>query len=83
MTTQPAVDSLFDRPITYPDVEARERLARLVGLDDHKMRLAKMLGLLINPSGLEAWLSKHHPRARGLLDTVLAHISHMAEYPSE
>ena len=71
MTTQPAIDELFDRPITYPNVEACERLRRLVGLDDHKTRLAKMLGLLINPSGLEAWVSEYHPRANGLLDTVL------------
>lgn len=71
MTTQPTIDDLFDNPITYPDVGARERLHRLVGLDDHKKRLAKILGLLINPSGLEAWVSKHHPGASGVLDTVM------------
>ena len=71
MTTPPAIDELFNRPVTFPDVEARERLHRLVGLDDHKSRLAKMLGLLINPSGLEAWVSKHHPGTGGVLDTVL------------
>ena len=71
MTTRPTIDDLFDRPITYPDVEARERLARLVGLDDHKARLAKILGLLINPAGLESWASRYHPGASGLLDAVL------------
>ena len=71
MTTRPTIDDLFDRPITYPDVEARERLARLVGLDDHKARLAKILGLLINPAGLESWASWYHPGASGLLDAVL------------
>lgn len=71
MTNRPEIDQLFDRPITYPDVDARVRLSRLVGLDDHKARLAKMLGLLINLSGLEAWISKHHPGASGVLDTVL------------
>ena len=71
MTTRPATDDLFDRPITYPDIDARERLSRLVGLDEHKARLAKILGLLINPSGLERWVSKHHPGADGLLDAVL------------
>ena len=71
MTTRLTIDDLFDRRITLPDVEARERLHRLVGLDDHKTRLAKMLGLLINPSGLKAWVSKHHPGASGVLDTVL------------
>lgn len=71
MTSPPAIDELFDRPIIFPDVDARERLQRLVGLDEHKSRLAKMLGLLINPSGLKAWASKHHPGAGGVLDTIL------------
>ena len=71
MTTRPTIDELFDRPITYPDVGARERLTRLVGLDEHKARLAKILGLLINPAGLESWTSKYHPGANGLLDAVL------------
>ena len=71
MKTMPAIDEMFDRRITFPDVEARERLDRLVGLEDHKTRLAKILGLLIKSSGLKAWVSKHHPRARGVLDTIL------------
>lgn len=69
--TRPTVDELFDRPVTYPDVGAQERLARLVGLDGHKERLAKILGLLINPAGLESWTNRYHPEAGGLLDTVL------------
>ena len=32
----PTLDELFERRITYPDVEPQERLARLVGLDDQK-----------------------------------------------
>ena len=36
MSTKPALDDLFERRITYPDIEPQERLARLVGLDDHK-----------------------------------------------
>ncbi|MCY3782231.1 MAG: AAA family ATPase [Chloroflexi bacterium] len=71
MTTRPTIDVLFDRPITYPDVDARERLARLVGLDEHKARLAKILGLLINPAGLDSWARKYHPGANSLLDVVL------------
>ena len=71
MTTRPTIDELFDHPITYPNVGARERLARLVGLDEHKARLAKILGLLINPAGLESWTSEYHPGANGLLDAVL------------
>ena len=71
MTMRPTLDDLFERRITYPDFEPQERLARLVGLDDHKARLAKILGLLVNPAGLEAWAKKHHPGANGVLHSVL------------
>lgn len=71
MRAEPILDELFEQRITYPDFEPRERLARLVGLDEHKTRLTKMLGLLVNPAGLEAWAKKHHAGANGLLDTVL------------
>lgn len=71
MQTRPAVDELFERRLTFPDFEPQERLARLVGLDDHKVRLTKILGLLVNPAGLESWAQKHHPEAKALLRHVL------------
>lgn len=64
-------DSVFERCVVYPDFEAKERLATLVGLDHHKTRLKKILGLLVNPAGLEAWKEKFHPEASGLLNAVL------------
>lgn len=63
--------SLFERSLTYPDPAARRRLDRLVGLDAHKTRLSKVLGLLVNPAGLREWAAEHHPGADLLLDTVL------------
>lgn len=71
MSTKPTLDELFERRITYPDFEPQERLARLVGLDDQKARLTKILSLLVNPAGIEAWMRKHHAGAEGLLNTVL------------
>ncbi len=71
MTGRPSLDELFERRITYPDFEPQERLARLVGLDDQKARLTKMLSLLVNPAGLEAWVKKHHPGANGTLSAIL------------
>jgi len=71
MNTRPHLDDLFERRITYPDFEPQERLARLVGLDDQKDRLRKILSLLVNPSGLEAWMKKYHPGADRVLNTVL------------
>jgi SpoVK/Ycf46/Vps4 family AAA+-type ATPase len=72
MQGMPGLDDLFERRLTYPDFEPQERLARLVGLDDHKSRLAKILGLLVNPQSLERWATKFHKGdAKLLLDAVL------------
>src|SRR3546814_20253400 len=71
MSNKPSLDELFERRINYPDVDAQERLAHLVGLDDHKARLTKILGLLVHPSGLDAWAKKHHPSSTGALNMVL------------
>lgn len=68
---KPTLDELFDQRQMYPDPDARTRLGRLIGLDEQKSRLAKILGLLVHPAGLEAWSNKHHPGATALLDTVL------------
>ncbi len=71
MSAKPDPDGLFERRLSYPDFESQERLARLVGLDEQKGRLAKILCLLVNPAGLEAWARKHHAGADSLLNTVL------------
>jgi len=65
------VEELFERALTYPDFEYQERLNRLVGLDEYKERLSKILGVLVNPTGLESWGKKHHPHAKKLLDVVI------------
>jgi hypothetical protein len=52
MSNRPMLDYLFGPRITYPDLDAQERLARLVGLDDHKARLTKMLSVLVSPAAL-------------------------------
>lgn len=69
-----AVDmlTLFERRMSYPHPDARDRLARLVGLDDHISRLTKVLGLLVHPGGLKRWGDAHHPGATRLIDSVLA-----------
>jgi SpoVK/Ycf46/Vps4 family AAA+-type ATPase len=68
-----AVDmtTLFERRMSYPHPSARERLNRLIGLDDHKTKLTKVLGLLVHPGGLKQWREEHHPGAGLLVDSVL------------
>jgi SpoVK/Ycf46/Vps4 family AAA+-type ATPase len=70
MSSDTTEDELFEQRVTYPDVEAQGRLARLVGLDEHKARLTKRLSVLVNPHGLEGWARKHHPDAEALFSTV-------------
>ncbi len=70
MSEQIDVAALFERRVSYPDPAARQRLDRLVGIDDNKLRLSKILGLLVNRAGLEKWARTHHPDAQLLLDTV-------------
>ena len=69
--TKPNFDELFERVITYPDFEFQERLNELVGLDDQKSRLTKILGLLVNPSGIEEWAKKHHNETAKIVNFVL------------
>jgi SpoVK/Ycf46/Vps4 family AAA+-type ATPase len=72
MQTPKNTNGLFERSLTYPDIDPQERFARLVGLDDQKNRLTKILGLLVNPVGFDAWLKKYHPNARDLVTTILS-----------
>ena len=62
---------LFEERLVFPHPIARERLERLVGLDDHKEKLTKILALLVNPAGLSRWASTHHENAAAMLTTVL------------
>ena len=71
MNTSKVMNGLFETAISYPDCTAQDRLNRLVGLDDHKNRLTKILSLLINPQGLKKWASEHHAGADQLLNMVL------------
>ena len=68
---KPTFEELFERPFEYPDFELQERLNKLVGLEDQKNRLTKILGLLVNPIGIEKWAKKHHPDAKRIVSSVL------------
>lgn len=72
MTDRPDFDELFERRLVYPDFEAQERLGALVGLEDQKQRLAKILGLLVNTDGLRVWVKQFHPRAESAVRAVMA-----------
>ena len=71
MTTKPGIEEVFGRRLTYPDPDARDRYAKLVGIDPHKQSLYKLLSILIFPHSLEVWARKFHPKAHGLTDIVM------------
>jgi SpoVK/Ycf46/Vps4 family AAA+-type ATPase len=62
--------ALFETAFNYPDPDARRRLGRLVGLDNHKERLSRQLSTLIHPDGVEQWAQMHgYDQSSYLLDT--------------
>ena len=71
MNNAPHTNTLFERTITLPDADAKDRLERLVGMDDKIKRLTNVLGVLINPGGLQNWFDTHHPDAAGVLGAIL------------
>ncbi|MBL4807703.1 MAG: AAA family ATPase [Rhodobacteraceae bacterium] len=71
MNAQSQNTALFESTMLLPDPDAQERLSRLVGLDDQKTRLSKMLGTLINSAGLEAWASRYHPGSEAYVSGIL------------
>lgn len=69
--SKPKFEELFEDAINYPDVDMQERLSKLVGLDDKKEQISKMLGLLVNPNGIQKWGDKFHSSAKKAIDFVL------------
>lgn len=65
------IETLFERRMSYPFPDARDRLARLIGIDEQKRTLTKLLALLVNASGLKRWKDEHHPGAELVLDSIL------------
>ncbi len=60
---QPSMNELFEKHIQYPDIDYKERFDQLVGLDNHKTNLMKIISLIINYSGMETWIKKYHPKS--------------------
>lgn len=67
---RPSFSELFETTFQYPDPDMRQRFGMLVGLDDTKDRITKMLSLLINPKGVEDWIYKYHEGAAQILSFV-------------
>jgi AAA+ superfamily predicted ATPase len=60
-------ENIFDDVITFPDPNAANRFAALVGLDLAKERLIKEARLLLNPKLLDDWSKQHYGESIPLL----------------
>ena len=69
-----APEGLFGQVVEFPDPDAQDRLAALVGVDDTVDRLALEAQLLADPGRLEAWAS----RALGTVPPAVARWSSRA-----
>lgn len=65
------IEELFEQAVLYPDSDVQNRFSMLVGLDEQKNKLKKVLSLLVNPAGIEAWAKKYHPDAKKLITVIL------------
>lgn len=68
---KPGTEELFEQGIVYPDADMQDRFNMLVGLNEQKDKLKKILSLLVNPAGMESWIKKHHPGAKQVMNIVL------------
>ena len=64
-------NGLFENSTVLPNTDSRERLNRLVGMEEKINRLKNTISVLINPAGLEKWMRKTHSESANLLTSVL------------
>lgn len=65
-----AYNELFEPPFEYPDFEFQDRLDGLIGLDDHKERASKILGILLNPFSISEWGNRFHSDISNITDLI-------------
>ena len=72
MEQQRNIDQLYEQRIKFPDPDYLERYNALVGIDEAKDRLSKLLQLMLAPDELRDWGKKNYPDASSIINTVLA-----------
>lgn len=62
---------VIDQAIIFPDSDLKDRFDALIGIDDQKEKLYKILDLLVNPNSLTAWANQYHPKSHKILQNIL------------
>ena len=66
-----AISQVIEQAIIFPDIDIKERFEALVGIDDQKSKLCKILNLLVNPSALIKWAETHHPKSNKVIQNIV------------
>lgn len=66
------INQLYEQRIQFPDLEHLERYNALVGLDEPKAKLSKLLRFMLEPGELRDWANNAYPNSRAIIDTVLS-----------
>ncbi len=72
METSNTIDQLYEQRIEFPDPDYLARFNALVGIDESKERLAKILRFMLAPEELRAWADRTYPQSTSIIDTVLS-----------
>ena len=72
MENQKNIDQFYEQRVKFPDPDYLERYNALVGIDDAKKRLSKLLRFMLAPEELRDWGKIEYPKASSIIDTVLA-----------
>jgi len=54
----------------HPNKDARLLFEQLVGINEHKRQLVDEIALLLDPSRIDDWRKKHHPKGLPILDVL-------------
>lgn len=63
-------NELFEQALICPDPDLKDRLDALIGIEEHKDKLTKLLGFLVDPTGVEQWIAKYHPNASAIVNDI-------------
>ncbi len=72
MENQTNIDQLYEQCIKFPDPDRLERYHALVGIDDAKERLSKLLHFMLDPEKLRDWGKRTYPGSESIINTVLS-----------
>lgn len=66
------IDQLYERRIKFPDPDYLERYNALVGIDESKERLSRLLRFMLAPEELRNWAKRDYPQSIPIINAVLA-----------